>query len=49
MFFLKKLTRLLFSSNDGKRMQSIDSIEIYACWMNKDLIVKKEEINVTIK
>ena len=30
-------------------MQSIDSIEIYACWMNKDLIVKKEEINVTIK
>ena len=25
-------------------MQSIDSIETYACWMSKDLVSEKEEI-----
>ena len=29
-------------------MQSIDSIEIYTYGMNKNLIPKKEDINVTI-
>ena len=41
MFLLKKL----ISSNDDKRMQSIDSIETYAYEMNKDLVCKK--LNVT--
>ena len=44
MFLLKKLT----SSNDDKRMQSIDSIEIYAYETSKDLICKKKKLKVTI-
>ena len=39
MFLLKKLTRLF-----QIRMQSVDSIEIYAYGMSKDLVCKKEEI-----
>ena len=42
MFLLKKLKRL-FCSNDGKRMQSMDSIETYAYGMSKDLVNEKEE------
>ena len=40
MFLLKKL----ISSNDDKRMQSIDSIETYAYGTNKDLVSAKEEV-----
>ena len=40
MFSLKKLT----SSNDHKRMQTIDSIETYAYGTIKDLVSEKEEI-----
>ena len=40
MFLLKKL----ISSNDDKRMQSIDSIETYAYGTSKDLLSGKEEI-----
>ena len=36
MFLLKKL-----SSNDDKRIQSIDSIETYTYVMNKDLVSEK--------
>ena len=35
---------ILISSNDDKRMQSIDSIETYAYGRSKDLVSKKEEI-----
>ena len=41
MFLLKKLIAL--SSNDDKRMQSIDSIEKYACGTSKVLVSDKEE------
>ena len=45
MFLLKKLIRLLaLSSDDDKRMQSIDSIEIYAYETSKDLVSEEEEI-----
>ena len=44
MFLLKKLTRLLLSSNDDKRIQSVDSIEACVYGMNKDLVRKTEEI-----
>ena len=37
------------SSNDDKRMQSIDLIETYAYGMNKDLVCKKEEIKCNNK
>ena len=43
MFLLKKLMTAL-SSNDNKRIQSYDSIEIYAYGGSKDLVSKKEEI-----
>ena len=36
------------SANDDKRMQSIDSIEIYAYGTSKDLVCKKEEIKCNI-
>ena len=36
--------KLTLSSNNGKRMQSVDSIEIYGYGTSKDLISKKEEI-----
>ena len=38
MFLLKKLRRLILSSNYDERMKSIDSIETYANGMNKDLV-----------
>ena len=36
------------SANDDKRMQSIDSIEIYAYGTSKDLVCKKEEMECNI-
>ena len=44
MFSLKKLTRLLLSSNDDKIMQSIGSIETYAYGTSKDLVSDRENI-----
>ena len=35
-------------SDDNKTMQSIDMIETYAYAMNKYLVCKKKELNVTI-
>ena len=35
----------MLSSNDDKRMQSIDSIETHAYGTSQDLVNKKEEIN----
>ena len=37
-------TQVGLSSNDDKRMQSIDSIETYAYGMSKYLVSEKEEI-----
>ena len=42
--FTEEINKIALSSNDDKRMQSIDSIETYAYGMNKDLVCKKEEI-----
>ena len=42
MFLLKRLYKISLSSNDDKRMQSIDSIETYANGISKDLISGKE-------
>ena len=44
MLLLKKVR--LLSSNDDKRMQSINSIETYAYGTNKVLVVKKEEFTI---
>ena len=35
---------IALSSNDDKRMQSVDSIETYAYGASKGLVTKKEEI-----
>ena len=40
--FTEEINKIALSSNDDKRIQSIDSIETYAHGMNKDLL------NVTI-
>ena len=52
MFLLKKLKKIELRSNDGKRIPSIDSIEIYSHRMNNNLIWKREKfkrINITRK
>ena len=43
MFFSEEINKITLSSNDDKRMQSIDSLETYAHRRSKDLYVKKEE------
>ena len=51
MFLLNKLinsttndVQMMISSNDDKRMQSVDSIVRYAYGTSKDLVSEKEEI-----
>ena len=41
--FTEEINKIALSSNDDKRMQSIDSIETYAYGMRKDLVSEKEE------
>ena len=42
--FTEEIIRIALSSNDDKRMQSINSIETYAYGTSKDLVSEKEEI-----
>ena len=42
--FTEEINKIALSSNDDKRMQSIDSIETYAYGMSKDLVSEKEMI-----
>ena len=41
---MKEINKIALSSNDNNRMQSFDSIEIYAYWTSKDLVSENEEI-----
>ena len=41
--FTEEINKIALSSNDDKRMQSIDSIQTYAHGVNKNLVCKKEE------
>ena len=40
--FSEKINKIALSSNDDKRIQSIDSVETYAHKMSKDLVCKEE-------
>ena len=42
--FTEEINKIALSSNDDKRMQSVDSIETYAYGTSKDLVSDKEEI-----
>ena len=42
--FIEEINKIALISNGDKRMRSIDSIEIYAYGMSKDLVSEKEEI-----
>ena len=42
--FTEKTNKIALSSNDDKRMQSIDLIKTYAYGTSKDLLSEKEEI-----
>ena len=42
--FTEEINKITLSSNDDKRMQSIDLIETYAYGTSIDLISEKEEI-----
>ena len=44
IIFTKQINKIAFSSNDDKRMQSINSIETNAYETNKDLVSQKEMI-----
>ena len=46
--FTEEMNKIALSSNDDKRMQSIDSIETYAYGTSKDLVSEKKRLNVTI-
>ena len=41
---MKEINKIALSSNDGKRIQRVDSIETYAHGTSKDLVCKKEKI-----
>ena len=43
------MNKIALSSNDDKRMQSIDLIEIYAYGTSKDIVSEKEETKYNIK
>ena len=42
--FTEEINEIVLSSNDAKRMQSIDSLETHAYGTSKDLVSQKEEI-----
>ena len=42
--FTEEIDKIALSSNDDKRIQSIDSIETYACGTSKDVVSQKEVI-----
>ena len=42
--FTEETNKIALSSNDNKRIQSIDSIETYAYGTSKNIISDKEEI-----
>ena len=42
--FTEEINNIDLSSNDVKRMQSIDSIETYAHRTSRDLVCRKEKI-----
>ena len=42
--FTEEINKIALSSNDNKRIQSIDSIETDVYGTSKDLICKKEKI-----
>ena len=44
IIFTKQINKIAFSSNDDKRMQSIDSTDTNAYETNKDLVSQKEMI-----
>ena len=44
MFLLKKINKIALTSNDDKRIQSIDSMGTNAYAMSKDQVSEKEEI-----
>ena len=42
--FTEEINKIALSSNDDKRMQSIDLIEAYAYGTSKDLVSEKEKV-----
>ena len=42
--FTEEINKIALSSNDDKRIQSIDSIKTYACETSKDVVIEKEVI-----
>ena len=41
--FTKEIRKIALSSNDDKRMQSIDSVKTYPYGISKDIVWKKEK------
>ena len=46
--FTEETNKITLSSNNDKRTQSIDLIETHSFGTNKDLVIKKTRLNVTI-
>ena len=45
--FTEEINKIALSSNDDKRMQSIDSVETHAYGMSRDIVCKREKIKLT--
>ena len=41
--FMEEINKIPLSSNDHKRIRSVDLVQTYACGTKKDLIRKQEE------
>ena len=46
--FTEEINKITLILHDDKRIQSIDSIETYACGMNEVLVSEKNWLNVTV-
>ena len=42
--FTEEVNKIAWSSNDDKRIQSVNSVETYAYGTSKDLVLEREEI-----
>ena len=46
--FAEEISKINLSSNDDKRLQSIDSVEMYAYGTSKNLLCKTERLYIEI-
>ena len=46
--YSEEVHKIALRANDNKWMQTVDPIETYGYWTNKDLVSEKRRLNLTI-